>query len=72
MSDLTIKVDPDKISLRQMRDLTRAKTIEETVKAICAITNLTEDEALDIRPADMRTLKAAIQSAWSEAAGDPN
>jgi hypothetical protein len=69
---LTITVDPDRISLRQMRDLERAKTIDATVAAICAITGLTTDQALDIRPGEMRQLKQAIKAAWDSATNDPN
>ena len=71
-NELIITVDPDRISLRQMRTMERAKTIDETVAAICAITGLTTDQALDIGPADMRQLKAAIKAAWESATNDPN
>ena len=69
---LTITVDPDTISLRQMRALSTAKGIDETVTAICAITGLSAEQALDIGPKDMRALKRAIQQAWQAAADDPN
>ncbi len=70
---LTIMVDVDRIKLRHMRALEKARTIDETAEAIAAITGLSVDAVLDsVGPAEMRALKRGIQRAWTEAVDDPN
>ncbi len=70
--ELTITVDPERLSLRQMRALEKARTVDETVAAIADITGLSVERALDIGPSDLRRLKQAIKVAWDSAANDPN
>jgi hypothetical protein len=70
---LEITIDVEKLKLRHMRNLTNAKTIDETAQAIAAMTGLSQDDVLDaVGPREMRALKRGIQAAWTEAVDDPN
>jgi hypothetical protein len=68
----TIQVNPDTISLADMRALDTAKKTDDLIAAIRKITGMTEEQALMVRPAEMRQIRKAIQAAWASASDDPN
>jgi hypothetical protein len=65
-------VDPEDVSLGDMKAIDEARSIPELVGHIMRLTGVTEEEAYSIKPRDLRAFRASLKAAWTEASEIPN